>query len=154
MLAAVRVRAQMLAAILQPADGMVHLQGQPSERHLLPAQQSLVPEAPAHIRRDDPHRAVVEPKALAKPGLNGMRELRRGDEREIAQPQVAIGDDAASFHRKHAVPGGADFPRHLDRRGLGNLIHRAIFRECDEDIVAPLLVHQWSAGFQGGQHIA
>ena len=36
---------------------------------------------------------------------------------------------------------------------LGNFIHRAILRKCDEDIVAPRLVQQWSAGFQGGQHI-
>ena len=51
------------------------------------------------------------------------------------------------------MPGGTDFARHLDRRDLGNLIHRTIFRESNEDIVAPLLVHQWSAGFQRGQHI-
>jgi hypothetical protein len=82
-----------------------------------------------------------------------MRELRRGDKRKIAQALIAIGNDASSFHRKHAVPGGTDFPRYLDRSRLGNLIHRAVFRERDEDIVAPLLVHQWRVGFQGSQHI-
>src|SRR6478735_9898260 len=102
MLAAVRIRAQMLAAILQPADGMVHLQGQPAQRHFLSAEQPLVPEAPAHIRRDDPHGSIVEPETLAKSGLNGMWELRRGDKRKIAQALVAISDDAAPFHLKHA----------------------------------------------------
>src|SRR4051812_12963863 len=97
--AAIRIRAQVLAAILQPADGMVHLQGQPSQRDFLSAEQSLVPEASAHIRRDDPHGAIFEPETLAKPGLNGMWELGRGDKRKIAQARVAIGEDAAPFHR-------------------------------------------------------
>ena len=66
MLAAVRIRGQMLAAILQPAHGMVDLQRQPAERDLLAAQQSLVAEAAADIGRDDAHRAVLEPETFAQ----------------------------------------------------------------------------------------
>ena len=75
-----------------------------------------------------------------------MWKLRRGDQRQIAQPRVPVGDDAAPFHRKHAVARGSDFARDLDGRGLRNLLDRAVFAELDEDIVAPLLVDERRAG--------
>src|SRR5215469_15307365 len=109
MLTAVRIRRQMLCTVLEPAHGIIHLLREPAEGDLLTAQQPLVSKTAADIRRDDPNAAVGEPEALAQAGLNRVRELRRCDQRQVAEPQVAISDDASAFHRKHAMPCGSDF---------------------------------------------
>ena len=51
------------------------------------------------------------------------------------------------------MTGGADVPRDFDRRGLGDLVDGAVFAELDEDVVAPLLVHQRRAGLASLQHV-
>ncbi len=66
MLAAIGVRGQMLAAVLQPAHRMIDLQRQPGERDLFAAEQSLVAEAAADIGRNDAQAPVFDPKTFAQ----------------------------------------------------------------------------------------
>src|SRR5260370_24307239 len=102
---------------------------------------------------DDPSTAVSEPEALAKAGLNRMRELCRRDERQIPQPPIAISNDASAFHWKHAMPRGSDFPGDGDGGIFGNIFDLAVFSERDDDVVAPLLMNEWRAGPTGRRDI-
>src|SRR5260221_7101530 len=110
MLTAIRISCQMLSAVLEPAHGIIHPLRKPAEGDLFTAQQAFISETATDVGGDDPNTAVSEPEALAKAGLNRMRELCRRDERQIPQPPIAISNDASAFHWKHAMPRGSDFP--------------------------------------------
>src|SRR5262245_55663440 len=142
MLAAIRVGNEMLATVLKPANRMVDLGREPAERDLLGAQQALVTEAASHIRRDDTDLAVLEPETFAQAGLHRVRELGRRDEREIAQSRIAKGDDAAPFHREHAVPRGADLLADLDGGAFGEIVIPPVLAKLDKNVVAPLVVEK------------
>ena len=107
---------------------MVDLQGQPAERYLFAAEQTLVSKTAADIGRDDAHVAVFEPETLRKPSLHRVGKLRRGDQCQISQTRIAVRQDATPLHWKHAVPGGPDSAAHFDGRGFGDLIDRGILR--------------------------
>jgi hypothetical protein len=154
MLPAIGVGGQVLAAILDPAHGMIDTQSQRRERDLFAAEHALVAEAAADVGRDDADVAVVEAQALAQPGLHRMGELRGGDDGEQPQTRIAIGEDAAPFHRQHAVARGADLARDRDVRRLGHLRHPAgVLGERDEDVVLPAFVHERRARLLGGKHV-
>ena len=87
MLAAIGVRAQVLAAILQPAHRRAAPLRQPCQRHLFAAEQALVAEPAAHVGRDHADRAVVEIEALGDAALDQMRHLGRAD--DVRKPNRA-----------------------------------------------------------------
>jgi hypothetical protein len=64
-----------------------------------------------------------------------------------------MGEDAASLQREHAMARGADFARDLDGGGFGDALDRTILEKFDEDVVAPLLVHQRRMRSACGQHV-
>ena len=151
-LAAVRARDQMLAAILDPAHRMAAAQGEPCERHLLGQQDALVAEAAAHVGGDDAHLAMIEAQAFRKPGAHDVRHLAGGIEGELFEPGIPPGDHAAALDRRHGLARGANFARHLDRRvqRLGDV---DFDRSFEKDIVAPMFVHQRAARRARRQHV-
>src|SRR5260370_33846088 len=153
MLTAIRISCQMLSAVLEPAHGIIHPLRKPAQRHLFTAQQSFISETATDVGGDDPNTAVSEPEALAKAGLNRMRELCRRDERKIPQPEIAISNDASAFHWKHAMTRGSDFPGDGDGGIFGYIFDLAVFSERDDDVVAPLVMNEWRAGLTGRKHI-
>ena len=153
MLAAIGVGDQVLAAIFQPAHRALHLPGQPGEQDFLAAQQALVAEAAADIRRDNADAAVVDTEAQSEPGLHRMRKLRGGDHREQPHAGVVVCDHAASLHREHAMACGADRLADLDRCAFDAVVEGAIVAKLDEDVVAPFLVHERRVGLECGEHV-
>src|SRR5262249_50488052 len=143
----------MLPAMFEPAHGMIDLQRKPTECDFFTAQQPFVSETASYIRRNHSHRTVLQAQAFAQAGLNGMRKLGRCDEREITQPRITKGENATTFHREHAMPGSADVPRDLDGRGLGDVVNGTIFAELDENVVAPLFMHQGRSRLTSLEHI-
>jgi hypothetical protein len=51
------------------------------------------------------------------------------------------------------MPGSTDVPGDLDCRGFGGFVNWTIFAELDENVVAPLLVHQRRAGLSSLEHV-
>ena len=104
MFPAIGIGAQMLTAIFQPPNRMVNTAGKPGDRHLFAVQQSLVAKSTADIGRYHSDVAVRNTKRLGQSSLYAVWELRRADNRQKLEPGIAIADDAATFHREHAMP--------------------------------------------------
>ena len=49
------------------------------------------------------------PRHIGEAVAHDVRHLRAGVERELVEPVVEGGDDAAAFHRRHALARGRDF---------------------------------------------
>ena len=73
-------------------------------------------------------------------------------QRQLLEAPVPEGDHAAPFDRRHALAGGADLARDLDRR-VERLADVDIDEGLEKDVVAPVLVHQRRAGFPRLQHV-
>ena len=73
-------------------------------------------------------------------------------QRELIEAAVEGRDHAAPFERRHALPRGRDLARHLDRRieRLGDVDLEIGF---EEDVVAPVLVHQRRTRLARLQHV-
>jgi hypothetical protein len=143
----------MFAAVLEPAHRRSAVPRQPRQCHLLAAEQALVAEAAAHVGRDHTHGTVLEVQAFGHAALHDMRHLGSADNGEISQPVIPIGDDAASFHREHAMARGADFARDFDGGGFCDALDRPVGEEFDEDVVTPFLVHQRRVRSPCRQHV-
>src|SRR5439155_22196059 len=82
LLAAICTRPQMLAAVFQPTHRHSKADGDPGQRDLFAAEQTLVAETAADIGRNHANRAVAEAQAFGHAALHDMRHLRRRDQRE------------------------------------------------------------------------
>ncbi len=116
MFAAIGAGRQMLAAILDPPHRVALAHCQPGEADLLGQQNALVAEAAADIGRHDPDPALLDVQTIREAVAHDVRHLRPGMQRELIEAVLEGCDDAASFERRHALPGGGYFPRDLDRR--------------------------------------
>src|SRR5207237_4685189 len=63
-LAAVGIRRELLAPVLEPANWHAELFREPAEAHFFGQQDALVAEAAADVRRDDAYRALVDAEAF------------------------------------------------------------------------------------------
>src|SRR5215471_18751101 len=72
-LAAIGIRAQVLAAVLEPTHRRSDAHREPGQRHLFATEQALVAEAAAHVGRNHANRTVVEAQALGHAALHDMR---------------------------------------------------------------------------------
>ena len=131
----------MLAAVFQPTHRHSKADGEPGQRDLFAAEQTLVAETAADIGGNHANRAVAEAQAFGYAALHDMRHLRRRDQREKTQPRMPLRDNAATLHRKHALSRCADLACDLDVGGVSHSLNRAILGKFDKDVVAPLLVH-------------
>ncbi len=152
-LPAVRVRSQVLAAVLEPAHGMTELEREPCNGDLLAPQHAFEPESAPNVGRDHPDGSIIHAQAFRQARLNRVRNLRRRRHREKTQPRIPMRNDTAALEREGALAGGADVPRDLDRRSLQRSSRHALFADLNEHVVAPGLVHQRRAGLSRGQHV-
>ena len=91
-LAAVGVGGQVLAAVLEPANGMAAAKREPAEADFLGEQDSLVAEPAAHVGRDNADAAFFQAEAFGEAGAHDMRHLARGMENELVGAMVEHGD--------------------------------------------------------------
>ncbi len=152
-LAAVGVGGQAFAAVLEPPERRIHLAGGPGQRDLFREQDPFVAEAAADIGRDHANLAFVYPQAFGETRAHDVWLLGRRVHHQLAQPRLPLGHHAAALQRAHDLPRGAQFPRHRHRGlGLGGLeVH--VDRAGEEEIVAPVLVHQRCARLARLQHV-
>src|SRR5262245_65327820 len=115
-LAAIGAGDEMFAAILDPAHRVAATHGKPAETNLLRKQDAFVAKSPADVRRDDADLALVEAETLGEPGAHDVRHLTSRVDRQLLEPRVPEGDNAAPLDRRHALPSGADLAGDLDRR--------------------------------------
>ena len=153
MLAAIGVGGQVLTAILEPAHRMAAAKREPAEADFLGEQDSLVAKAAADVGRDDPDAAFLQAEAFGEAGANDMRHLACGMEHELVGAMVEHGDRAAPLDRRHALAPGRDRARDLDRRieGRGDA---GVDESLEEDVVAPVLVHERGARLARRPHVA
>ena len=114
---------------------------QPAEADVLRQKNAFVAEAAADIRRDDAHLSLHQPQTFREAGAHDMRHLVAGVQNELVHAAVPIGDRAAAFDRSHALAGGGNLARDLDRR-----VERGLDIDVDERlkerVVAPVLVQE------------
>src|SRR5262252_3925236 len=108
-LAAVGAGNEMFATILDPAHRVAAMHGQPTETNLLRQQDALIAKSASNVRRDDADLALLEAEALGQPGTHDVRHLTSRVDRQLLEPRVPEGNDAAPFDRRHALPRGANF---------------------------------------------
>ncbi len=81
-----------------------------------------------------------------------MRHLAARMQHELVHAAVPSGDRAAAFHRRHALAGGGDLARDLDRR-----VKRGFDVDVDErlqeHVVAPVLVQERRVRQARRQHV-
>ncbi len=152
MLAAIRAGDEVLAAILDPAHGMAAAHRQPGQTNLFGQQDALVTKTAADVGRDDTDLAFFHAETFGKTATGDVRHLGRRMQRELVGPAIEGRDHATAFERGHALPRGRDLARHLDRR-----VERGgdvdLVMGLEEDVVAPMLVHQGRAGLACLQHV-
>jgi hypothetical protein len=106
----------MLAPILDPANGKTFAHREPGKADFLGQQNSLVAKSAADVGRHDPDAALLDAKAIGQAVAHDVRHLGAGIQRELIEAVIEGGDHAAAFQRRHALPRGRYFARHLDRR--------------------------------------
>ena len=151
--AGVSGRQEMLAAVLDPAHGMIEFERERGDRRLFRRQPRLRPETAAHVGRDDANVALLEPEHLGQSQPDDVRHLGRGVDDELVQPMVAIGQHRAPLERHRDMPVHAIGPAHHHVGGAGHLVEVALLEyPLDEQVVRPALVHQAGRlGQRGGR---
>ena len=152
-LAAVCVRRQVLAAVLQPAHRTAAVPGQPAQADLFRQQDPLVSEAAADVGRDHANLTLRKTQDLRDAVSHDVRHLGRRPERELIQAAVPCRDDAATLDRDHALPRRANLPGHLDVGALRGGRDVALDGGHQVEVVAELLVQQGGVGLAGVQHV-
>src|SRR5262249_21872104 len=107
---------KVFAPILDPAYRMSALHGEPAETDLLRQQDAFVAEPAADVGSDDAHLGFFDAETFRQSGAHDVRHLTGRVDRQLFEPRVPERDHAAPFDRRHALPRGADFARHFDRR--------------------------------------
>src|SRR6516164_1309154 len=151
-LAAIGAGNEMFAAILDPAHRMAAMHGEPTETNLLRQQNALIAKSAANVRRDDADLSLVKTETLGQPGAHDVRHLTSRVDRQLLEPRVPEGDNAAPLDRRHALPSGADLARDLDRR-VERLADIDIEERLEKDVVGPVLVDQRNAVLARFQHV-
>ena len=106
----------MFVAILDPAHRMIEFERERGEDDLFRIEPRLRAEAAADIGRDDADAAQLDAENFADRDAHRVRRLGRGVDHDLVEPVVAIGEDAAAFHRRAGLPVHAVFAGHGDRR--------------------------------------
>ena len=120
-LAAVGVRRELLAPVLDPAHRTPEPAAEPRERDFLRQQDALVAEAAADIGRDHADRALVDAEGFGEPRAIEVRHLRRAVHQQLIEPAVPFAHHAAAFHRRHVQARRADRAADCD---CGIALHR------------------------------
>jgi hypothetical protein len=102
-LAAIGVRGQLLASILQPAHGTVEMPGEPCETDFLGEQDALVAEAAADIRRDHPYRPLIDAETFGEPRPVDVGHLRRAVHLQLAEALVPLAQHGAALQGRHRL---------------------------------------------------
>ena len=147
MLAAVCVRGQLLAPVLEPAHRMAAPHGEPAQANFLAGQDRLVAEAAAHVGRDHANLDFGQPAAPAPArcephGETGSRHAgSTGCSRAshcATKPRHSIGDITWRAVRSSRVTfTGAVLRGRLDR---------AVEADLEVDVALDRVVHQHAAG--------
>src|SRR5260370_35105882 len=88
MLAAIGVGGELLAPVLDPADGVTELARKEGGADLLGEQQALVTEAAADVGRPDADLAVIETQAIGETRAHDVRDLLRGVDQGLLHPPI------------------------------------------------------------------
>ena len=107
MLAAIRVRGELLAPVFQPAHRMAALHREPAQADFLGGQDRLVAEAAADVGRDD-----------ANLNLGKLQNLREAGADDVRKLGGAVQDQLALSRASHS----ATKPRH----SIGDMTWRAV----------------------------
>ena len=132
---------------------MTAAEREPAKADFLGEQDPLVAEAAADVGRDDADAAFFQAEAFGEAGANDMRHLACGVQHKLVGAMVEHGDAAAPLERRHALAPGRDRARHLDRRIEGRR-NAGIHGRLEEDVVAPMFVHQGRARPARRPHVA
>ena len=155
MLAAIGIRGQLFAPVLDPAYRLAGLHRDPAQRHLFGEQDSLIAKTAADIGGNDPDLAFVQTEAFGKAGAHDMRHLGRRGQGQHLEPPVPFGNDTPPLDRGHRLARGTEGAGHR-RSGLalqGLDIGAAFDKGFQKDIVAPGLVQQRCIGGPGLDHV-
>ena len=141
-LARVRARRQVLAAVLDEAERPLEGLGQPGHAQFFLLQHALVAEGAAHVRRHHPHPTLFQVQALGQHAADHVRHLRGADHHQLVSLMVPVGQHRLALHRHHALPRQVDLAPHHHVRLRRQFVELLVDIERDEDVVAPLLVHE------------
>ena len=103
MLAGIGADHQMLAPILDIAEGPAILERQPRDTQLFGMHDDLVAEAAAHIGRDHPHLTLIDAEELRQSHADDMRHLGRIVDDQLVAALVPMRQDRLAFHRHHRL---------------------------------------------------
>src|SRR5205814_180051 len=149
MVAGMSAGQQILAAVLDPAHGVIEFERQRREDDLLGIKPRLRAKPATDIGRDDPDAALLDPEDLAERDPHRVRRLRRGIDDNLVEPVVAIGQDGAAFQRRAGLPVHAVFAGDGDfRRARRGLDITALDHPFEIEVVAPALMHDMAAAGQ------
>ena len=120
LIAAVNGRLQVFAPPFDPFHGPAEFLGGEASHALLAVNVQLAPKSSAHFGRDDAASGLIGPGHHREVGLQQMRDLRRGPDREGVFTRRVAGDDAARLHRsrRQALVHKPRFDRFEARVGL------------------------------------
>ena len=116
MLAAIGAGGQMLAPILDPAHRMAAAAWRASQGRLLPAAECPCSRSRRRHRARSPAPGPRRARGSRQARCARYAASGRPSRASAARAAVPNRDHAAPFDRRHALPRGADFARHLDRR--------------------------------------
>ena len=102
LIALLRRRDEMLAAVLDPFDRLVERDRGDRDRGLFGIEDELRPKAAADIGRGDAHRGLIASENVREQPGADQRRLGRAPQRQPAF-DVGIGDRAAAFDRMRAA---------------------------------------------------
>src|SRR5262249_3080057 len=85
MLPAVRAGAQMLASVLDPANGETLLHREPREADFLRQQDSLVPKSTTYVGRNDADTSLLYAETVQQAVAHDVRHLGTAVERELIE---------------------------------------------------------------------
>src|SRR5207248_396766 len=140
MVAGMSAGQQILAAVLDPAHGVIEFERQRREDDLFGIKPRLRAKPATDIGRDDPDAALLDPEDLAERDPHRVRRLRRGIDDNLVEPVVAIGQDGAAFHRRAGLPVHAVFAGDGDfRRARRGRDVTALDYPFEIEVVAPAL---------------
>ena len=141
-LAAVRVAGELLAAVLDPANGMTATHREPAEKHFLGEQDPLVAEAAPHVRRDHADAALRDPEALREAVPHDVRHLAGGPDDQHVLAPVPPRDHRPPLEGRHALPGGAEGAGDGNRGLVPDRPEVRPGHRFEEHVVAPLVVKE------------
>ena len=148
-LARVGAGSEVLAPVLDIAEWLLVGLGEPRDAQLFLLEHALVAEGASHVGRDDSHLGLLQPQALGEDAAYHVWHLGGANHDQLVGAMVPVGQHRLAFHGHHALARQVD-PAVHDEVGPGGVFLEIPVRlQCDEYVVAPVLMDEISRGALG-----